>query len=332
MAGALPRGCLVRGYGGSGSASSTPWIGVFDPDVTSDPKQGLYLAYIFSVDLRSVYLTLQQGVTRLEERIKAKRKLERQLKRRSNLLQQTLPSRLTEGWREQPRFGGRGWRPQAYEAANVVARRYDTAALPDEAELREDLSQAVGLLQRAGAAESAWWIEDPSGLTFEFHGGGHGGADSLAGFHPKDSRDYIANIAARQQVKKRDHEALIAAFGPHIAARGYVPITDGMHPKDLVLRRAQPSVGDPSEWLVEAKVVRGDNPTVAVREAVGQLYEYRYFLYGEQGLLVPKLIGLFTEDIRGYSGYLESHGIASIWRSGEDWDGSSSAVRWGMVR
>ncbi|MET7903185.1 hypothetical protein ABZS86_17635 [Streptomyces sp. NPDC005355] len=37
----LPGGFEAKGNGGSGDASRTPWIGVYDPDITRDPKQGL---------------------------------------------------------------------------------------------------------------------------------------------------------------------------------------------------------------------------------------------------------------------------------------------------
>src|ERR1700758_4761251 len=63
----VPDGLIAKGYGGSGDASHTPWIGIFHPRITKDPKEGLYLAYIFAADLKSVTLTLQQGVTQLAE-------------------------------------------------------------------------------------------------------------------------------------------------------------------------------------------------------------------------------------------------------------------------
>ncbi|MFD6249220.1 hypothetical protein, partial [Streptomyces roseolus] len=63
--------------------------------------------------------------------------------------------------------------------------------------------------------------------------------------------------------------------------------------------------------------------------ALGQLFEYRHFLYPKQS--APFLLGLFSEEIGVYSSYLEEHGVASIWRSAEGWDGSARARGWGMT-
>ncbi|WP_251060176.1 MrcB family domain-containing protein [Streptomyces sp. ISL-100] len=327
----LPDRYFAKGYGGQGTASTCPWIGVFDPDVNTDPKEGLYLAYIFSADLSAVTLTLQQGVTKLEDRFPRRRDFLAHLENRAAELLDSLPLRLIQGWTERPSFGT-GDRPKAYEAANVVGRRYPIAGLPGESDLRDDLSHAASLLQRAAAAEKLWWHEARTDLpAVEFEPGKHADAGTLDGFHPKSSRDYIANIAAKQQVKRRDHERLIADFGPHAASRGYVPITDRVHPKDLILHRGGEAREEGPEWLVEAKVVKTGNPTTAVREAVGQLKEYSYFLYQKRDQPAPYLIGLFTEDIGVYSTYLEDQGIASIWKSGGGWSGSRMAATWNMT-
>lgn len=213
----------------------------------------------------------------------------------------------------------------------MIARTYATARLPDEVVLQSDLMHAVDLLRDAEVANHAWWIADSGqplevGYDVSSHGGGE---DPLAGFRPKDSSDYVANIKAKQQVKRRSHEKLIKDFAIHSASRGYAAKTDGQHPKDLVLSRHGAGVEGPDEWLVEAKVVRNGNPTEAVRQAVGQLYEYRHFLYPEERR--PYLIGLFSEEIGVYSGYLEHHGIASIWQTGDAWDGSPLAHKWRLA-
>src|SRR5687767_3578649 len=63
-----PEGWRIRGYGGNGYAAICPWIGIYDTTINVDPKKGLYLTYIFSEDLKTVTLTLQQGVTEISDR------------------------------------------------------------------------------------------------------------------------------------------------------------------------------------------------------------------------------------------------------------------------
>ncbi|WP_432012461.1 MrcB family domain-containing protein [Streptomyces cucumeris] len=323
----LPGGFEAEGNGGSGGASQTPWIGVYDPAVTRDPKKGLYLAYIFAADLSTVSLTLQQGVTSLKNTLGEGEKRRSYLRSRAETLRTGLPPSLLAGWEEQPLFRCKLSRALSYEAGSVAARTYNTADMPTESSLRRDLWHLAELLQHAASAERLLKDEETTnGLrTTGFVSDPPTGFTGLDGFRPKDGRDYVAHIAQRTVTVTRDHENLIDGFGRYIEPRGFVPITEKMHPKDLVLRRGG------VEWLVEAKTVKKGNPTKAVREALSQLFEYRHFLYVQQGQPKPHLLGLFTEDIEVYAPYLEERGIASVWKTVDGWAGSPRAVEWGMV-
>ncbi|MFJ7997317.1 MrcB family domain-containing protein [Streptomyces sp. NPDC096310] len=330
----LPPGLFAKGYGGQTTPAATPWIGVFDPEVNSHAGKGLYLAYIFSADLQTVSLTLQQGITHLEDRLGRGRARQEHLRRQASRLRRAIATQRRSGWFDEPELRHHADRPKAYEAASVISRRYDTYHLPNEDTIQEDLAYASRLLKRVDIADRLWQFEDgPSFADVNYAPDGHRVRedDPLFGFHPKDSSDYVANIAAHQQVKKRHHESLIDSFGRHIVSRGYIPTTRLMHPKDIVLHRENDDATLGDEWLVEAKVVRGGNPTEAVRQAVGQLYEYSYFLYRQKKRAEPHLLGLFTENVGVYSEYLENRGIGSIWRDGDGWGGSSLATDWGMI-
>ncbi|TFI24035.1 DUF3578 domain-containing protein [Streptomyces sp. 4R-3d] len=330
----LPSGLFAEGHGGQTSAAATPWIGVFDPEINSSAVKGVYLAYIFSADLQTVSLTLQQGITHLEYRLGKGKARQEHLRRKAARLRRAAAIQRRNGWVDEPELRHEAARPKAYEAASVIARIYDVADLPEEASLESDLVYAADALKRTSTADRLWWFEDTNGqLELNYPPDDHmlHQEDPLAGFQPKDSSDYIANIAAKQQIKRRRHEELISEFGLHIAACGFRPTTRLKHPRDLVLHRQDEEQGMGDEWLVEAKVVRDGNPTEAVRHAVGQLLEYSHFLYSEKGLPEPHLIGLFTEDVGVYSSYLERRGIASIWQTRSEWDGSPSAKKWGMI-
>lgn len=303
-----------------------------------DPKKGLYLAYIFSADLKNVTLTLQQGITWLEDALGKGRAREEHLRHHAARLRRAVRRQENLGWVDEPDLRDAAARPRAYEAASVIAKVYDTAALPSDVALLEDLLLGVQSLRRAEEFDRVWWMSnDTDALELAYDLSGHARQatesvadfDPLADFQPKDSGEYTAQISARQQVKQRSHEDLVKDFGLYVAGRGYSPITRLQHPKDLVLRQQHVSEGLGDEWLVEAKIVRHGNPTVAVREALGQLYEYRHFLYQKQPK--PFLVGLFSEEIGVYAPYLEEQGIASVWRSDDGWGGSPSARDWGMT-
>ncbi|OON76961.1 MrcB family domain-containing protein [Streptomyces tsukubensis] len=331
----LPSNLTAKGHGGRTDAVLTPWVGLMDPTITSDPRQGVYLAYIFSADLVTVSLTLQQGVELLSERLgRGVARLEH-LRRDAARLRRAISRQRRQGWDDVLTLKSDAERPRAYEAASVIAKSYATADLPDESTLQEDLRHAVTLLHRTAPIHQVWWLGDGGGdeLVVTYEGAEHIPSDDpLAGFQPKSSADYVATIAAKQMVKKRHHEALIRDFGHYVVDLGFDPIIRLMHPRDLVLRRrGADGTYLKDHWLVEAKVVRKSNPTQAVREAVGQLREYSYFLYSERKKPVPHLLGLFSEEVGTYSDYLEDQGIASIWRAERGWAGSPSAEKWGLV-
>lgn len=330
---ALPPGFRAKGHGGRTTPASTPWIGVFEENGQRDPSRGLYLAYIFSADLKNVTLTLQQGITWLEVRLGRGQAREDHLRRRSAQLRRAIRRQDRQGWIETPSFRFDAERPRAYEAASIIARTYDTSALPSDVALIEDLLVGIRFLRLTEAVDQVWWEGDGSEGPEVFYDQGEHGTqpsdDPLANFLPKDSSDYKAEITSRQQVKRRSHEALINDFGLYVVERGFEPITRLQHPKDLVLRSQGAPKDSGDEWLVEAKIVRNGNPTQAVREALGQLFEYQHFLYQKQP--EPFLIGLFSQEIGAYAPYLEKRGIASIWRDGSGWDGSSRAREWGMT-
>ncbi|MFJ7269763.1 MrcB family domain-containing protein [Streptomyces sp. NPDC099050] len=326
-------GWKVAGYGGNGGAAFAPWIGVFNLKINRDPKAGLYLAYIFSMDMKSVTLTLQQGVTDLSKRIKGKNAFLAHLEQQADHLYAALPTPLAEEWNHRPSFGP-SKRPESYEAASVVARRYESAGLPSEEQLQQDLRVAEGFLQIAAEADAEMRAaregeQTPAQLKRKRKR--KPGVVPAVGFKPGNSAAYVANIAAHQQVKGRKHELLIEEFVTYIKGRDYEARNLQIHPKDLTLHLGEAGAVTAQEWLVEAKVMRNGNAASAVREAVGQLREYSYFLYREEGLEAPHLVALFSEDIGAYASYLEDQSIAAIWQTSDGWEGTTTAAAWGMV-
>ncbi|MFD8232745.1 MrcB family domain-containing protein [Streptomyces sp. NPDC059696] len=329
----LPHGFVASGYGGKGGASSTPWIGVFAKSINVQAQEGLYLAYIFDATRASVTLTLQQGVTRLSDTYPKLGDRLRELKRRARHLRAGLEPELAAHWAHTPVFASKLERPRAYEAASVAARRYEIASMPTEEALAEELRVASLLLRDAAASHRVWLQQPSENEPLVYEGAGHlplSGDDPLDGFRPNDSSDYYVHIKGGRRRRERPHEELIKDFGLHVVMRGYQPITLGMYPRDLVLRR--PAMDQQRSWLVEGKAVKKGNATQAVREAVAQLFEYSYYWHQKRGEPKPHLVALFTEDIGHYAEYLEEHGIASVWRvEGADWAGSPTAVSWDLA-
>jgi hypothetical protein len=89
----------------------------------------------------------------------------------------------------------------------------------------------------------------------------------LQPFKPKADAEYVAHIAPRVEKRTRRHETLVNDFVEWAEARS------------IQVRRNQAidiALGDPPV-VVEAKMLPEHTHSGPIREAIGQLYEYRYF-------------------------------------------------------
>ncbi len=145
----------------------------------------------------------------------------------------------------------------------------------------------------------------------------------LGQFAPKSDSDYVSYLTGKALVKSRRHETLLKEYGEHASSLGFSPATN-VHPRDLTLLK----YGD--EWLVEAKVVYRGNATNAVRDAIGQLLQYRHFLYASGSAV--RLVALFTEPVDdAYVDLLESVGIMTVWKATGGWQANAVAKSDGLI-
>jgi hypothetical protein len=143
-----PAGYIVIGSGGKGMATFTPWFGFFDPDETSSPEQGLYVAYLFVADLSHVSLTVMQGITTLDRTL-GRRQARDRLARDATAIRSKMEHSNLGGLHPTITLGLSGFRQRAYEAGCVFAETYETSRLPAELTLRNDLDRFMTLHQVA---------------------------------------------------------------------------------------------------------------------------------------------------------------------------------------
>ena len=155
----------VTGSPGHGKWADVPWIGIFDPTVTTKATRGFYVVYLFAADIRSVYLTLNQGTTSVRDEFKSQTPYE--LRRLAGLMR----ARLLEskgGFSAEPiQLNGRIGLPQDYEAATAISARYDLANLPPEEVLAADLKQTMVFYSRLIARGGRENFEDLAGTEAE---------------------------------------------------------------------------------------------------------------------------------------------------------------------
>ena len=57
----------VKGSCGASNKAEVPWIGIFNSDITTTAKYGIYIVYLFKADMSGFYLCLGQGITNFEK-------------------------------------------------------------------------------------------------------------------------------------------------------------------------------------------------------------------------------------------------------------------------
>ncbi|WP_196804771.1 MrcB family domain-containing protein [Arthrobacter sp. 162MFSha1.1] len=318
----IPAGLLVRGSGGQGRPTPTPWIAILDPDETRTLQRGIYLVWIFSNDRSEIVLSLNQGITELQAQLGWSALLP-VVKAEAERLRRGLRADLS-GLTTDIDIG-RKKRQRGYGAANIVAKTYSVARLPPESQLLSDLRRMVALYQEAIGVKRRLTVTKPGALNTATPAQIREPGEGDVGFKPKSRADYQVRMQAATQHRRGDrHEVLLTEYAAIAARLGHIPRNRRVHPRDLTLNVSG------QEWLVEAKVVYDGNATHAVRAAIGQLMEYAHLFY-EDGSR-PRLMALFTEPIGAvFVGLLESLNIAVVWKGEGSWEGSELAAIAGLV-
>lgn len=119
-------------------------------------------------------------------------------------------------------------------------------------------------------------------------------------FKAKADTSYVATVAPRVQRRSRSHETLVNNCAAWLRSRDIAPARNAAIDLGLLDGSA----------IIEAKVV--SNWTTSIREAVGQLYEYRYFKVGRPD---AGLIFLADRQVpNAWIKYLEGdRGIGAMW-------------------
>lgn len=136
---------------GQGGWADAPWIAVFDPLVTSSAQLGYYPVYLFSRDLKVVYLSFNQGVTKLWEEFGA-RQAKEMLRERAGVLRQRLSPEYQERFKRQPidlKERGPNTNLAFYEAGHAFGIKYALTGIPPTSRLVSDLSEMLKLYRLA---------------------------------------------------------------------------------------------------------------------------------------------------------------------------------------
>ena len=326
----IPTGYRVRVSGSAVNIPEIPWISILNPELTTTTKAGLYIVYLYSADLKTLYLSMNQGYTRHKEvaealGIKGKNVITRALK--------TLKSETKDLTRELKINGpidsrtinsidlkSTGELPQGYESGHITGFKYSLNNMPSENQLNLDLDFMFTIydavreindsLRNNTKAERITLSRDvkqkSNSVTIK--------SEDQGFFEPRTRDEYVASFTKSSYSVSPLHEALINDFAQFVKTKNWEPKNKKIQNRDLILQ-------DKSgyEILIEAKSV-GKSQELVVRQAIGQLFAYRYVYY--QGKDIP-LIALFNREINEiWQGLLASLNIYCIYSKNNKWHGT----------
>ena len=155
---------LCEGSWGKGNRAAIPWLAIFYPPITVSAQEGYYVVFLFDPDARKVYLSLNQGVTRvkkefgekeaillLKSRASRMRKKIKELISNDNVLEISILTKSSSGFHT------------TYSAGHVYGHAYNLDDFPDNDTLVEHLQamcDAYLVLEFRGGINPKGYIGD----------------------------------------------------------------------------------------------------------------------------------------------------------------------------
>lgn len=141
----------VKASVGAGNWAAVPWLGFFDPLITSSATNGFYVVYLINADAQTVILSLNQGTTAVTEEFKSK--ANDVLQRRAISMVDRLPEFSGYFDTSPIDLGSEAALPKSYEAGHAMGKTYALQEL-EKPEFLDDLQQLLfayqALVDRGG--------------------------------------------------------------------------------------------------------------------------------------------------------------------------------------
>lgn len=136
-----PTRFLVVGSIGKGQYAEIPWISVFNKSITESATKGIYIVYLYTADMKGIYLSLNQGYTYFKDSFgskKAKQEIERMADTLRNIVYIPDSMRMDTIDLKATKPLGKG-----YMAGHIAGKYYDLKNMPSECDMISDLLELI---------------------------------------------------------------------------------------------------------------------------------------------------------------------------------------------
>jgi len=136
----------VFGSIGIGNLTETPWISIFDLDITNTAQKGFYIVFLFKADMTGVYLSLNQGTTYLSKKFKGNYPRIKMKQLAENLRGEL--STLTDNLIYNIELCSDQKNAKNYMAANIGAKYYSSEDFPQDQLIVNDINNLINCVNK----------------------------------------------------------------------------------------------------------------------------------------------------------------------------------------
>ncbi len=136
---------ITKSSAGQGSWAYIPHIDILDKRETTTPQRGIYIVYLFSKNMKNVFLTLSQGTDYLKKKL-GKQKTIKKLKENASKIYNNFDLTKLNDFKKGPteiQGSKESQRSELYEESIILYKKYNLNNLPEEDILKTDFSKLL---------------------------------------------------------------------------------------------------------------------------------------------------------------------------------------------
>lgn len=129
---------VAKGSCGAGQWTRYPWLAVYNKNITTTIQNGVYVVYLFSEDMERIYLTLNQGCTKLKSDL-GKKKAVMEMDKMKNIVRNHIDSRGFD------KTNSLKVGHDLYEKGTIFYKEYERNSIPLDNILEKDLRNMLDI-------------------------------------------------------------------------------------------------------------------------------------------------------------------------------------------
>ena len=145
---------LITGSVGQGNWATVPWVCIFDREITTSATKGVYIVYLLAKDGNTLYLTFNQGCTKIREK-NSKKETIKIMRQNAAQIAAKIDSRGFSTDENIDLGSGLTELAELYQKGTIFYKAYRKGNVPAEAELQADLTKMMDIYREYAGKQGA---------------------------------------------------------------------------------------------------------------------------------------------------------------------------------